>query len=114
MIGLDNDDGDVHIALYDKAEAFPDSDGMLAERIVVIRDKRARVRFDDLAAGTYAVAVYHDADGDHDFDQGPFGIPLENFGFSRGARAFLGPPSFADAAFEVQEPETRIEIDLGN
>lgn len=114
MTGLADNDGDVHIALYDRADAFPDSDGMIAERIVAISEKSVSTVFEQLAPGRYAVAVYHDANGNHDFDHGLFGIPLEAYGFSSGARAFLGPPSFADAAFDVAEPETQVVIDLGN
>ncbi len=114
VTGLENNDGDVHIALYDRAEAFPDSDGMFAERTVVISDLKVSTVFVDIVAGRYAIAVYHDVNGNHDFDQGLFGLPQEAYGFSSGARAFLGPPSFQDAAFDVAEPETRIVIDLGN
>ena len=46
----------------------------------------------------------------HDFDQGIFGIPLEDYGFSNDARVFFGPPSFDDAAFELLEPKTKITI----
>jgi len=114
ITGLASDKGDVHIALYDNPEAFPDSDGMRTETKIVPADKRASVRFPDLAPGRYAIAVYHDENGNHEFDQGLFGIPLEDYGFSSGAVAFFGPPSFNDAMFDVADPTTRIEIDLGN
>lgn len=113
VTGLASDDGDVHVALYDSAEKFPDSDGMIAERIITISNRTAETDFPNLVPGRYAVAVYHDENGNHDFDQGLFGIPLESYGFSNGAKAFLGPPSFFDAAVDVGEPETRIVIDLG-
>jgi len=48
-----------------------------------------------------------------DFDQGLLGIPLEAYGFSNGAIAFLGPPSFEDASFELAEPSGLVIIDLG-
>lgn len=114
VLKLENDDGDVHIALYNDPASFPDSDGMLNEVKVAISDGRAVAMFHDLTPGAYAVAVYHDANGNHEFDQGILGIPLEDFGFSSGARAFLGPPSFADAAFDVQLSGTRIEIPLND
>jgi len=114
ITGLASDDGDVHVALYDRPEAFPKSDGMRVETQVAIRDRRATVTFADLQPGSYAIAVYHDANGNHDFDQGFLGIPLEDYGFSAGARAFFGPPSFTEAAFKVSAPLTRITIDLGN
>lgn len=114
VVDLASDRGDVHVAVYDNPGAFPKSDGMRAEMIARPADRRARAVFDGLPPGKYALAVYHDEDGDHHFDQGLFGIPLEDYGFSSGAQAFLGPPSFIDAAFDVSEPQTIVTISLGN
>jgi len=98
---LRSNNGDVHIALYDKAETFPDSDGMLHEVHVPITDRRARTIFKGLKPGRYAIAVYHDENSNHEFDQGLFGIPLENYAFSNDARVFFAPPAFEAAAFSV-------------
>jgi uncharacterized protein (DUF2141 family) len=114
ITGLSSDRGDVHIALYDDPATFPKSDGMLKETKVVIHDRRARVAFDDLPPGRYAVAVYHDENANHSFDQGIFGIPLEDYGFSNNARVFFAPPSFDAAAFDVAEPMRRIQIRLND
>lgn len=112
IVGMASDGGDVHVALYDTPENFPKSGGMAFEARVPVSGGRAKARFADLAPGRYAVAVYHDANDNDDFDQGVFGIPLEDFGFSSGARAFLGPPGFEDAAFDVPASGTRIVIRL--
>jgi uncharacterized protein (DUF2141 family) len=47
------------------------------------------------------MAVFHDENGNGEFDQGFLGIPLEGYAFSNGARVFLGPPSFDSAKFQV-------------
>lgn len=114
VIGLSSNDGDVHIAVYDTPELFPDSDGMIIETHVSISENRAVMIFKDLKPGRYAIAVYHDANGNHDFDQGIFGLPLEDYGFSNDARVFFAPPSFDEAAFEVLEPQTKITIRPNN
>ncbi len=114
VVGLASDDGDVHVALYDTPDAFPDSDGMLIETEVPARDGQATAVFSGLKPGRFAVAVYHDENGNHDFDQGFLGIPLEDYDFSNGATAFFAPPSFDAAAFQVEARDTRIVIDLGN
>jgi len=112
VTGLTDNQGDVHIAVYDRAEHFPDSDGMIRETHVPINANRAVMVFQGLNSGRYAVAVYHDANKNHSFDQGIFGVPMEDYGFSNDARGFLAPPSFADAAFDVSEPRTKITIRL--
>lgn len=114
IVGLASDKGDVHIALYDNPPAFPKSDGMLSETQIIPSGRKAKTVFDGVKPGRYAIAVYHDENGNHDFDQGIFGIPLEDYGFSNDAAVFLGPPSFGDAAFDVAEPGTTIKINLGN
>ena len=113
VTGLRTDNGDVHIALYDRPEAFPDGDGMLDERKVPIQGGIASARFEGLAPGAYAVATYHDENGNHDFDTNVIGFPLEGYAFSKGAQVFLGPPTFPEAAFDVGDGanETRITME---
>ena len=103
--GLRSQEGNVHIALYDDPDRFPDSDGMIFKVEVPIINGMARHKFAGLAPRRYAVAVYHDENDNDEFDQGFFGIPLEAYAFSNNAPVFLGPPSYGDAAFAV--PETR-------
>ncbi|MEQ8504933.1 MAG: DUF2141 domain-containing protein [Rhodospirillales bacterium] len=112
--GLASDQGDVHIAVYNVPETFPNGDGMLIEGRAVPNGRRATWTFKGLEPGTYAIATFHDANGNHSFDQGVFGIPLEDFGFSMGARAILSAPAFEDAAFTLEGPGRAIMIDLGN
>lgn len=114
IIGLTSEEGDVHIAVYDTPEQFPDSDGMITETHVSISKGRAVMIFRNLNAGRYAIAVYHDANRNHSFDQAIFGLPLEDYGFSNDARVFFAPPSFEEAAFDVSEPRTKITIHLDN
>jgi len=114
IVGLSSNAGDVHIAVYNDPKKFPDSDGMLTETHIPIAENQAAMTFKGLKPGQYAVAVYHDANGNHDFDQGIFGLPLEDYGFSNDARVFFAPPSFSDAAFDVSEPGRSITIRLND
>jgi uncharacterized protein (DUF2141 family) len=54
-----------------------------------------------LTPGTYALAVYHDANGDRDFNRGPTGAPTEGFAFSNNAPTRVGLPAFEATRFEV-------------
>jgi uncharacterized protein (DUF2141 family) len=51
--------------------------------------------------GSYAVALYHDANDDGRMDRGVFGVPTEGYGFSRNVGGGLSAPSFRDAALQV-------------
>lgn len=51
--------------------------------------------------GAYAVSVYHDANGNHDYDRNAVGMPLEGFAFSNDPPTRLGLPSFDSVRFTV-------------
>ncbi|OHC75661.1 MAG: hypothetical protein A3G18_00450 [Rhodospirillales bacterium RIFCSPLOWO2_12_FULL_58_28] len=102
--------GDVHVAVYADPKTFPSSKGMIADVIVPAREKGTEAVFTGLAPGTYALAAYHDENGDHEFNQIFWGLPIEGFGFSNGAKVFFGPPDFEEAAVNVGEGVSRIGI----
>ena len=54
----------------------------------------------------YAVAVYHDANANRDFDRTAVGIPSEGFAFSNDAPSKFGVPSFDAARFVVRAGDT--------
>ncbi len=112
IVGVANDSGDVHVALYNDPAGFPKSQGMMIETEAPIKNGVARATFKGLTAGQYAIAIYHDENGSNKFDQGLFGIPLEDFGFSNDVTVFLSAPEFEDAAFDVLESGTKIRIHL--
>ena len=62
--------------------------------------KTRSVSFDGLPAGTYAVAIIHDENGNNQLDTFA-GIPREGFGFSRNPRIGFGPPRFTAAQFHL-------------
>ncbi len=64
--------------------------------------------------GVYAIAVYHDVNGNRKFDKNWIGLPKEPFGVSNNPRVRLGPPKFKEAAFEVNEVGANVEIVLNN
>ncbi len=52
------------------------------------------------AAGTYAVSLIHDENGNGKLDTA-LGMPREGFGFSRNPAISFGPPKFKSASFAV-------------
>ena len=70
------------------------------------------LEFKDLKPGRYALAVYHDENGNGEFDRTWIGLPAEGLGFSNGAWIGLGPPSFEEAAVTLKGQEQTIVIAL--
>jgi len=110
VLGVRSNDGLVHFGLYDNPETFPTKDGRLRGARAAISQNRAVAVFKGLKPGRYAFAVFHDENGNGEFDQIFFGLPVEDFGFSNGAVAFFGPPAFADAAVSLTLKGTKITI----
>lgn len=102
VAGLRSAEGNVRVALHQRADAaeFPDGDGVAGVFRPAEHDG-VRVVFVDLPPGDYAVAVFHDADGDGELGTNILGIPNEGYAFSNGARGLIGPPSFDAAAITV-------------
>ncbi|MSO85012.1 MAG: DUF2141 domain-containing protein [Rhodospirillales bacterium] len=98
---LRSDQGNIRVGLFASPETFATDAGKIAEIAIVPRGGVARGAFADIAPGTYAIAAYHDENANRIFDRGLFGGPLEGYGFSNDAPAFLGAPTFARAAFTV-------------
>ena len=69
------------------------------------------LRLRNVKPGTYAIAVFHDANGNGKLDRSFLGLPSEPYGFSNdvGRR---GPPNFEAARIVVKEPTTTIVIPI--
>ena len=110
--GLRSADGDVRVALHRQVGegSFPSDAGVVGASFRRAAEGAVRFVFADVAPGAYAVAAFHDADGDGALNQNVVGMPTEGHGFSNGARGFMGPPSFEDAAVTVGEGEALVSI----
>jgi uncharacterized protein (DUF2141 family) len=64
---------------------------------------RAVLVYRKLPAGPYALAVFHDENGNGKLDTNIAGVPVERVGFSRDARGLMGPPAFGDAMIELRD-----------
>jgi uncharacterized protein (DUF2141 family) len=58
----------------------------------------------------YAVAVYHDANANRDFDRNAVGLPIEGFAFSNDAPSKVGLPTFEDARFTARPGDTVLRV----
>lgn len=110
---LRNQRGQVCLSLFSDGQGFPSSsDRAIEVRCVSAGDAPVAVTFNNLSAGSYAVAVIHDANKDGTLNSGFLGIPKEGIGFSRNPRIRTGPPKFRDAAILVVGQSTNIQIQL--
>ncbi len=111
--GLKASTGRVCYSLFSSSAGFPTSpqQAIRAECIPANSDSSA-IAFGNLSSGTYAVAVFHDMNGDGQLNKNSFGIPTEGFGFSQNPGIFSGPPKFRDAAIFIAGNSSAIKIQL--
>ncbi|MEL6761261.1 MAG: DUF2141 domain-containing protein [Myxococcota bacterium] len=105
VANLQSSRGEVYCTLYRSAKGFPTEpqNSFKQSRVRVVK-KKAQCRFPSVKPGRYAVAVWHDEDGDQELDSNWIGIPKEPVGASNDAEASFGPPSFDDAVFDFRAP----------
>ena len=60
----------------------------------------------------YALSVYHDENGDDQFNRNKLGIPTEGVGLSNNPKILFGLPAFEKMRFKIAEAETTIRIGL--
>ncbi|WP_051378914.1 DUF2141 domain-containing protein [Derxia gummosa] len=110
--GAASQKGHLAVAVYDRAERFPEEGAHVVAQRVAPLAGRTSVTFRNLAPGNYAVAVYHDENDNEKLDKGMFGIPKEPYGFSNDARGRAGPPDFRDARIALGDPAATVLVHL--
>ncbi len=114
LVGLRNDHGRSGCMLFDSAKGFPKDAASALRRIwCPIASGESICRFDPVAARTYAVACFHDENGNGQCDTGFLGIPTEGTVVSNEAKGFMGPPSFKDARFSFSGHATELRLRMG-
>jgi uncharacterized protein (DUF2141 family) len=129
--------GDVHVAVFDRAEAFaldteiraavsPSGEisaGVFAReedfrqppadwRSVTPTTRTLRLTFSDLQPGDYAVAAYQDLNGNNKLDATIARHPTEPWGISNNARPNDRPVTWDEAKFTLPPEGAKIVIEL--
>ena len=109
QVPVPSEEGTLIAGLYDEA-TFMKSEP-LQDKDSNIVDGYATLVFDNVLPGTYAIALYHDKNGNKIMDFEPNGMPKEMFGASNNVMA-MGPPTWRNAKFDVSSEDIEMEIRL--
>lgn len=112
VVGLKKVKGLISANIYGDPDTFLDKGAKLARVRVTVADEAPVLCLPVAHPGQYAIALYHDEDGNRKLSKGFLGIPKEPFGFSNNPRIGMGPPSFDKTAFDVSSAVTELTIDL--
>ena len=111
VVGVPNSEGNIMVALYHDSDSFLKSDRVFrSDKTHAIKGKTS-LSMEEIPDGEYAIAVYHDENGNLELDKNWLGIPKETVGFSKARMKTFGPPSFEECAFNTSESR-HIRVDL--
>ena len=112
---LRNATGMMACALFNAADGFPDVQAKSFQYVYVsINSGLANCEFKEVAAGTYAVSVFHDENDNKKLDKNFVGVPLEGYGVSNNIRHMISAPEFKESSFQVNgEVDKNIKIRMG-
>lgn len=99
--GVASEKGNICFAVYNDEGSFLKFDKVYksgSEKAV-----KGKTAFDitDLPEGDYAIAIFHDANGNKNLDTNMLGIPKEQIAFSKGKMKMFGPPKYKECVFTV-------------
>mgnify|MGYP003575126124 CR=1 FL=1 len=94
--------GLVAVTVYaDDSSRFLARRGSLYVGRVPARAPSTRVCIHLPSTGVYAIAVYHDEDGNRRINRSGLGMPQEGFGFSNNPRTLFSVPSFRSVRVNI-------------
>lgn len=96
----------------DKPEEFLKKKKKLLRIRVPARKGRVEMCLPAPGPGVFAIALYHDVNGNKKFDKNFLGLPAEPYGVSNNPTIGLGAPKHKQARFTVGPNGTTVEIAL--
>ena len=103
--------GKISVAVYNKKEGFLKFDQVFKSDSIVAQKGITHIAITNIPQGEYALAIFHDENGNDKLDTNWLGIPKEKVAFSHAKMKPFGPPAYKDCAFKV-ERDTKITISL--
>lgn len=108
---LTSKSGIVNIGVFNSEQSYQTKTLPVAEASVeVITDNKISTCI-NLPEGKYAIAVFHDENGDNQLNTKKLGIPTEGVGFSGRLKSKIRAPKFNEALFHLQR-DTAVHIVL--
>lgn len=105
--------GNIVVGVFDREKNFLKDGAAVKNYTLTVKKSTEKLVIRDLPKGDYAISLYHDENSNNKCDRNFLGIPKEAYGFSNNIKPKLGPPSFKDCKFSL-ENDMIMEITLVN
>ena len=103
--------GHIHVAVYNSDATFLSFDEVFKVGTEIAHEGIVQLRIEDLPSGEYALAVFHDENGNGKLDTNWLGIPKEKVAFSKGKMKTFGPPKYEECSFRIHS-DYEINVEL--
>ncbi len=107
--GLAEREGKIFAVITNDSKNFPGTSGLKSTSVEVSKEGEVTLSFTEIPEGRYAIFLFQDLNGNARIDMSGQ-MPAEPFGFSN-VTDLMGPPSFEECAFYVNENKI-LEIGL--
>ena len=108
---IHSDKGRTGCFLYTGPRGFPiDASAAVQQRWAKIDHGTSECTFAPIEKGVYAVACFHDENGNGKLDKNFFGIPSEGSIVSNEAKGSFGPPKWDQAKFQFSGKPTQLTL----
>lgn len=106
---IEEQKGQIVFMLFNSEEGFPkETDKAYKKGMVKKFSTSATYTFENVPYGTYAIAVFHDENGDGEIKSNFLGIPKEPVGASNMTK--MGKPSFDKCSITLKEASKKISL----
>jgi uncharacterized protein (DUF2141 family) len=103
-----NAQGGLGCQLFASAVGFPKKGERALQSVMSpITNGSARCRFQPVPAGSYAVAVVHDENGNQTLDSNFLGVPTEGYGVSNNKTYAMSEPRWDESRIDLAPGESR-------
>ena len=113
VTGVNSQKGEIMVALFDSAEGFPQN-SVKAIKFAKAPAQKGDVvtHLTDVPSGRYAIALFHDTNGDAVLNTNLLGIPKEGYGVSNNVKNKFSAPKFQQASFLHGDGTTTLTISI--
>lgn len=103
--------GSIKLGVFNSPETFKTKSNPLFKADLKANDTVKEFTFKEIPSGLYAIALYHDENGDDTLNTKKLGIPTEGVGFSGNLKSRIKPPDFEEAGFNLSR-DTILSIEI--
>jgi uncharacterized protein (DUF2141 family) len=103
--------GEVMVALFSSPKGFPYETGFAVQKLKgKAVNGTVELTFPSIPSGTYAIALFHDTNGDGKLNTNFMGIPKEGYGVSNNSYNTFSAPGYTTSSFQHTKAITEISI----